>query len=922
MMRDLFRLLGILPVLFMPMALQGAMPSSAAAEEIPAKTQSIEIDRIELEGVASLERQTVLDVLEVSPGDVLDRLLVVRTVENIRELYRYRGFEEARVQAEFLKETGDRGQVETVLQFKVDEGVPIRIASVRVVPAQSWSQPGADSSRLEDRIRKWWSEKQSDLVEGLAVSPGDRLDQERLASGKRLIQEALISDEWVGSRVDQIRIATASGPPPGQEKTPAARWVSVEVDVELGDRVTFGFRGNDNLVKSRLLKLVEDQRALGLGKDYVDVLRQRIEEEYRSLGWAFVQVRAQSYEKSSGFERHVTYFVTEGERVPLRQVFFDGNQFFEDDRLEDEFKRRAGEMTRQGWFVEKELDQSAESLISWMRTQGFLAAKTVALTRKLVRNRARRQNAVDITLWIYEGGQTLVEAVDLEGLGAIPRDDILKILGLRQGGPLNLVAFNQGLEALKARYRTDGWLDFKLLNEGADSVMSYSRENKVARVHLVASEGIRWKVGRLEVVTTSQIPREIILRELTLERDQPVIESDIRESESRIRRLGIFSGVTLDLATDPDQPETHKMVRIVLEEGTPGIIAGGVGYRNDMGVRTFGQLGYTNLWNRNHTVALNGTLNRRFDESFCTTEAEKILTPDESHCSLEYQFQLGYVWPWFALGATTFRPRFTLERTQYRNLDLDSVSFASTWERRLLERFSLFGSLTYSLERTRVYNAITVEDNGDFTIGSVTPGLRLDLRDSSLLPTRGWFASTSYEFASTALLSQSDPFPIGYTRFQGRVDRYIPLGRDITWFMSFRMGYAMNLEAPPEDSPDDLRYAIPLFKQFTLGGAGSIRGFAEQELNVQDVAIRGTLSYVNYRTQLDLPFAGAMRFGPFIDAGNLMVDRFSFGALRYGTGVGFHYQSPVGPVNFDLGFKVDPQPDEEAWRFYFSIGVI
>jgi outer membrane translocation and assembly module TamA len=65
-----------------------------------------------------------------------------------------------------------------------------------------------------------------------------------------------------------------------------------------------------------------------------------------------------------------------------------------------------------------------------------------------------------------------------------------------------------------------------------------------------------------------------------------------------------------------------------------------------------------------------------------------------------------------------------------------------------------------------------------------------------------------------------------------------------------------------------------------------------------------------------------MRFGPFIDAGNLLVDQFSFGALRYGVGVGFHYQSPVGPVNFDLGFKVDPKPNEEPWRFYFSIGVI
>ena len=91
---------------------------------------------------------------------------------------------------------------------------------------------------------------------------------------------------------------------------------------------------------------------------------------------------------------------------------------------------------------------------------------------------------------------------------------------------------------------------------------------------------------------------------------------------------------------------------------------------------------------------------------------------------------------------------------------------------------------------------------------------------------------------------------------------------------------------------------------------------------MQDLSIAGTLSFVNYRTQLDLPFSGPMRFGPFLDAANLLVDRYSLGILRYGAGVGFHYQSPVGPVNFDWGFKLDQRPGEDPYHFYFSIGVI
>jgi outer membrane translocation and assembly module TamA len=59
-----------------------------------------------------------------------------------------------------------------------------------------------------------------------------------------------------------------------------------------------------------------------------------------------------------------------------------------------------------------------------------------------------------------------------------------------------------------------------------------------------------------------------------------------------------------------------------------------------------------------------------------------------------------------------------------------------------------------------------------------------------------------------------------------------------------------------------------------------------------------------------------------LDAGNLQLDTFSFGQLRLGSGVGLRYITPVGPVNFDWGFKIKPLPSESSNVFYFSLGVI
>jgi outer membrane protein assembly factor BamA len=82
-------------------------------------------------------------------------------------------------------------------------------------------------------------------------------------------------------------------------------------------------------------------------------------------------------------------------------------------------------------------------------------------------------------------------------------------------------------------------------------------------------------------------------------------------------------------------------------------------------------------------------------------------------------------------------------------------------------------------------------------------------------------------------------------------------------------------------------------------------------------------SYANYRTQIDLPFAGALKFGPFLDVANLNIDEYSlFLNPLYCPGFSFRYQTPIGPVNLDFGFPLNPPPGIATQEFFFSIGII
>jgi Outer membrane protein len=132
---------------------------------------------------------------------------------------------------------------------------------------------------------------------------------------------------------------------------------------------------------------------------------------------------------------------------------------------------------------------------------------------------------------------------------------------------------------------------------------------------------------------------------------------------------------------------------------------------------------------------------------------------------------------------------------------------------------------------------------------------------------------------------------------------------------------------------------VPLSERFTAGGDTSHRGFPldllgttcadprDAELCSVDAAgrLRGatlvdivddagkhTIAPIGGRSvfimnaEYRFPVAGAFGGTVFTDIGNVFDEtRIKFGSMRYGVGTGVRYLSPVGPVRFDLGYKLN-----------------
>ena len=82
-------------------------------------------------------------------------------------------------------------------------------------------------------------------------------------------------------------------------------------------------------------------------------------------------------------------------------------------------------------------------------------------------------------------------------------------------------------------------------------------------------------------------------------------------------------------------------------------------------------------------------------------------------------------------------------------------------------------------------------------------------------------------------------------------------------------------------------------------------------------ALRGIGAYEGKGKQEEI------RAVAFLDAGNVYLKPrdIDLGRLRYASGFGVRYQTPVGPVGLDVGFPLNPlDPKQDSYRLYFTIG--
>ncbi len=656
------------------------------------------------------------------------------------------------------------------------------------------------------------------------------------------------------------------------------------------------FAGNKEFGNEVLQGVLRDA-GLAAGRPYdralVDRAEQELKRQYinRSLYGAEVQTTVTPSERN---QVRLTFNITEGRPARITDIDIVGNQAFSDGRLKDLFDLDTGNWmswyTKSDQYSRAKLNADLEALRSFYLARGYLDFKIDSTQVAM----SPDKEAITLTVNITEGERFVVSGVALEG-EYLGRDDEFKSLVVIKPGE----AYNADQVAETTKAFGDHFGNYGYAFAAVEAAPEVDRVNNRVAITLRAAPSRRAYVRRINIQGNTRTRDEVIRREFRQFESSWYDAEKIRLSRDRVDRLGYFTELSITTAEVPGAPDQVDL-NVEVKEKPTGNISLGAGYSSAEKLSfTFG-LSQENVFGSGNKLDLQlntGKYNRTVVVS--TTDPYFTMNGVSRTVDLYYRTQKPY-------------------QDQGGNYTLVTMGAGLKFGVPVTELDTVY--LGMNAERTRIkpgtnipasYLAYANEYGYTSTSFPFTLGWSRDSRDSALAPNSGRYQRLIGELG---LFGDAR-----YVKGNYQYQQYVPLSKQYTLAFNGEVGWGKGLGGRP----------FPVFKNFYSGGLGSVRGYEQSTLGPRDVTgafIGGTRKFT-LNTEFIMPFPGAgndrtLRLFGFLDVGALYGEgeKISGDRLRYSTGIGFSWISPLGPLRFAFAVPLRKRPGDRIERFQFQIG--
>lgn len=771
------------------------------------------------------------------------------------------------------------------------------------------------------------------LLQRLGLQPGRPVDRGALEERVQDAEEGLRNDGYYEAVVS----ATVTEAGPGE--------VDVAVRGDRGDRVQVSFAG-DALPEDRRRTLVPIERLRSVDEEVVEDGSRNLEQYLRLEGYRGATAPAERRRASGVLQ--ITFTAKRGPLYVLGPVVFTGVSGLPRAELDSLMKLVPGEP-----FVDARVATVAAAIAEYYRVRGYAS---VRVTPRLTfpGTGAEARVPVDLHLDVVEGPRTVVTAVRLEGVTAVPPAQLLESMALTTGKPYYPPQQVIDREVIERRYRN---LGFQRATVAARTDLT--ADGAAVELTYVVREGPQTRVDHVLVSGTVRTSQDLVRRELTLGPGSPLGYDAVLESQQRLSALGLFRRVRITEAPHGADDTSRDLLVEVEEAPSTSLSYGGgleVGRRPrigndgqatdrlDVAPRGFFEVTRRNLWGKNRSLSLLTSVSLR---------------PTDPGVDEGPIAQGGYGLNQYRVVGTFREPRAFatpgdaqvsafLERGIRSSFNFDRRGVRADYARRLSSGITLLGRYLYdftTLFDTKIAAADQLLIDRLFpqvTISALFGSVLRDSRNDVLDPERGSVLGTDLELALRPLGSE-----VGFAKGFGQAFAYrrLPGGRPFVVAVGARVGLARGfrqrvprLDATRQPVLDaagnpvvDVVTDLPAGERFFAGGDSTVRGFALDRLGTQatlnaDGFPTGGNALLVLNAELRTPHVKGVGLVGFVDAGNVFrrADDIAVGDMRAAAGVGFRYRSPLGPLRFDVGFKLDRRDftrgSERRAVYHLSLG--
>jgi outer membrane protein assembly complex protein YaeT len=531
------------------------------------------------------------------------------------------------------------------------------------------------------------------------------------------------------------------------------------------------------------------------------------------------------------------------------------------------------------------------------------------------------KNEMNVVYRVDEGRRSDVDSVAMVGVHNLKPVEIEKTVTTKPGQPFNALRLVADQQALGIAYADKGYFPSITpswrRHDGAmgDSARADSVRHDSTRVavRFDVVEGPSYRVRQVSVTGVESVDTTVVRRELLLRSGDPFSRDRLDRSSERLYKTRLFQFVDFQpTRIDTDSALVSFTVRV--RERKHRSVEGGVGIGSADGLRLLANWEHDNLWGWNRRLRVEtqisyGTLHG-FHNAIVYTEPW-----------LFGQRVQGSIGPYLDQSQVFFK---TDEFTQRRwGFSMSALRELNRWAT---------ATVGFDQQWSR---AITIPPSADSTFNPnqystsrVSVGWSYDRRDDDFDPHKGELYSGLGELAGTVFGGQGQ-----FVKGTINAARYLPTGKSRTLAVRVSLGGI----SPFGEQAAFTLAKVPINDLYTTGGATTVRGFPEQEILGAD----GTGGLMLILTNIELRWMFNRVFGSaiFLDGGNVwsrprdfhFSDFFPGRApldgndMRYGVGTGIRFRTPVGPVRFDVGYRLNAstyggQFHGQGWNYYLALG--